>query len=68
MVETFFKTCLIPGFDGAFLSPEWRDALWVRFTQDPHHQLPGPNIPPSLDANTIRARYLADQFGLACSV
>jgi hypothetical protein len=24
--------CLIPGFDGAFLSPEWRDALWARFS------------------------------------
>jgi hypothetical protein len=21
------RDCLIPGFDGAFLSPEWRDAL-----------------------------------------
>jgi len=24
--------CLIPAFDGAMLSPEWRDALWARFT------------------------------------
>jgi hypothetical protein len=24
--------CLIPGFDGAFLSPEWRDALWAKFS------------------------------------
>src|SRR3954463_7903669 len=24
--------CLIPGFDGAVFSPEWKDALWVRFT------------------------------------
>jgi hypothetical protein len=24
--------CLIPGFDGAFLSSEWRDALWARFS------------------------------------
>ena len=23
--------CLIPGFDGAILFREWRDALWVRF-------------------------------------
>jgi transposase-like protein len=23
---------LIPGFDGAFLSPEWRDALWAKFS------------------------------------
>ena len=36
--------CLIPGFDGAFLSPEGRDALWARFsiasatTLDPVHR------------------------------
>jgi hypothetical protein len=23
--------CLIPAFDGAFFSQEWRDALWARF-------------------------------------
>src|SRR5215211_8583102 len=23
--------CLVPGFDGAFFSPEWRDALWAKF-------------------------------------
>src|ERR1700747_2164278 len=23
--------CLIPGFDGAFLSQEWKDALWDKF-------------------------------------
>ncbi len=25
------KTCLIPGFDGALFSSEWKDALWARF-------------------------------------
>ncbi len=24
--------CLIPGFDGALFSREWKEALWVRFT------------------------------------
>jgi hypothetical protein len=24
--------CLIPGFDGAVFSREWKDALWDRFT------------------------------------
>ena len=24
-------SCLIPGFDGATLSAEWKDALWDRF-------------------------------------
>ncbi|HET6379344.1 MAG TPA: hypothetical protein VFG05_13700 [Methylocella sp.] len=24
-------SCLIPGFDGAFLSREWKDALWDKF-------------------------------------
>jgi hypothetical protein len=23
--------CLIPGFDGALFTSEWKDALWVRF-------------------------------------
>jgi hypothetical protein len=23
---------LVPGFDGAFFSPEWRDALWAKFS------------------------------------
>jgi hypothetical protein len=23
--------CLIPGFDGAFVTPEWKEALWARF-------------------------------------
>src|SRR3954452_3391101 len=23
--------CLVPWFDGAFVSPEWRDALWAKF-------------------------------------
>jgi len=23
--------CLIPGFDGAFFSPQWKEALWARF-------------------------------------
>jgi Transposase zinc-binding domain len=23
--------CLVPGFDGALFSPEWRDALWAKF-------------------------------------
>ena len=31
--------CLIPGFDGAFFSPAWRDALWARFfTAAPQRQ------------------------------
>src|SRR5215218_10129403 len=25
-------TCLIPGFDGALFSLEWKDALWARFS------------------------------------
>jgi hypothetical protein len=24
-------SCLVPDFDGAFFSPEWRDALWAKF-------------------------------------
>lgn len=24
--------CLIPGFDGAVFSQEWKEALWARFT------------------------------------
>jgi hypothetical protein len=23
--------CLIPGFDGSFFMPEWKEALWARF-------------------------------------
>jgi hypothetical protein len=23
--------CLVPAFDGAFLSREWKEALWARF-------------------------------------
>jgi hypothetical protein len=23
--------CLVPGFDGAFLSAEWKEALWDKF-------------------------------------
>ncbi len=23
---------MVPGFNGAFPSPEWRDALWARFS------------------------------------
>jgi hypothetical protein len=23
---------LVPRFDGAFLSPEWREALWAKFS------------------------------------
>jgi hypothetical protein len=26
--------CLIPGFDGALFTPEWRDALWARFSTE----------------------------------
>lgn len=26
------EECLIPGFDGAVFSPEWKDTLWVRFS------------------------------------
>jgi hypothetical protein len=25
-------SCLIPGFDGALFSGEWKDALWDRFS------------------------------------
>ena len=28
---TLVLGCLIPDFDGALLSPQWRDALWARF-------------------------------------
>ncbi len=28
----FAARCLIPGFDGAIFSHEWKDALWDRFT------------------------------------
>lgn len=24
--------CLVPGFDGALFSQQWKDALWVRFS------------------------------------
>jgi hypothetical protein len=24
--------CLVPGFDGAVFSSEWKDALWARFS------------------------------------
>jgi AcrR family transcriptional regulator len=27
-----FRGCLIPGFDGAIFSREWKDALWARFS------------------------------------
>ncbi len=31
--------CLIPGFDGAIFSQEWKEALWARFTtQAPQRQ------------------------------
>jgi hypothetical protein len=32
--ETFSTgpRCLVPGFDGAFFSAEWKEALWGRFT------------------------------------
>ncbi|MCQ9155953.1 hypothetical protein [Acidomonas methanolica] len=26
--------CLVPGFDGAFFSLEWKEALWARFTTE----------------------------------
>lgn len=26
--------CLIPGFDGAVFSREWKEALWARFRSD----------------------------------
>src|SRR5918993_1059758 len=26
------SSCLVLGFDGAFFSPEWRDALWAKFS------------------------------------
>jgi hypothetical protein len=29
---TKLPRCLIPEFDGAFLSCEWRDALWAKFS------------------------------------
>ena len=25
-------SCLIPGFDGAFFTPQWREALWTRYS------------------------------------
>jgi len=34
-------SCLIPRFDGAILSPEWKDALWARFvTGAPRQRTP----------------------------
>lgn len=30
-VAALFSNCLIPGFDGAIFSHEWREALWARF-------------------------------------
>lgn len=29
--ETVIVRCLIPEFDGAIFSTEWKDALWARF-------------------------------------
>jgi hypothetical protein len=26
--------CLIPGFDGAVFSREWKEALWAKFTME----------------------------------
>ncbi|CAI9122289.1 hypothetical protein, partial [Brytella acorum] len=26
--------CLVPGFDGALFSREWKEALWARFTTE----------------------------------
>ena len=38
-MEDVWLGCLIPGFDGAVFSPEWRDALWARFfTAAPQRQ------------------------------
>jgi len=36
-------SCLIPGFDGAILSPAWRDALWPGSTRLRHDDRGGPS-------------------------
>ena len=35
--------CLIPGFDGAFLSSDSKDALWARFFMGAPHDRGGPS-------------------------
>jgi len=38
-IEKLAPSCLIPCFDGAILSPAWRDALWAKFyTAAPRRQ------------------------------
>src|SRR3954449_7634573 len=32
MKRQLASRCLIPGFDGAVSTPEWKDALWARFS------------------------------------
>jgi hypothetical protein len=31
-VHPICAECLIPGFDGAILSKEWKEALWAKFS------------------------------------
>ena len=41
MIVACCATCLIPRFDGAILSPEWKEALWARFvTGAPRQRTP----------------------------
>ena len=29
-----FTRCLVPGFDGAIFSVEWKEALWARYSTE----------------------------------
>jgi hypothetical protein len=44
--------CLIPWFDGAILSQEWKEALWARFVTG----APRPRTPSELQYNDRKLR------------
>ena len=44
--------CLIPRFDGAILSQEWKEALWARFAME----APRPRTPSELQYNDRKLR------------
>ena len=44
--------CLIPGFDRAILSQDWKEALWVRFAME----APRPRTPSELQYNDRKLR------------
>ena len=48
----FNALCLIPRFDGAILSQEWKEALWARFVTE----APRPRTPSELQYNDRKLR------------